>query len=339
MKVLQVILHGGIGGMETFARSLHKEISPDVEFQTISLDKGPRQPSSPPRRVQTAVGHIRRFRPDLLLTHSALPNLYGRLANVGTRPVVTVLHSGGDDYRFARLRHAEHILLPTTSAVIAVSNRVAQTYLRRFPQAEAKMYVIPNGVQAPRLIPTPSTSTGLPHRLIFAGRLVPMKQLHVLLEALDHVDTRHEWTLTIAGHGLSDYETACRHLANRLRTKNRIRFIGGQDDIYPLLEQSDLLIHPSLYEAQGLTLLEAAMHGLPSVVTHDVERHLSPRHVAIPFSAENVYSLADVLNRCLSTLPSLRKAAVSAAPHFIATGSIAHASRRYSEVLRMVSQS
>ena len=68
--------------------------------------------------------------------------------------------------------------------------------------------------------------------------------------------------------------------AQDLGVADRVRFLGRVGDVSQHLRTSDLLLHPSLFETFGFSLIEAADHGLP-VVTLPVPAidELVPRFV------------------------------------------------------------
>jgi UDP-glucose:(heptosyl)LPS alpha-1,3-glucosyltransferase len=57
--------------------------------------------------------------------------------------------------------------------------------------------------------------------------------------------------------------------AQKLGLHERVRFLGGRDDVPNLLQAADVLLHPAYKENTGNALLEAMIAGLP-VVTSDV---------------------------------------------------------------------
>ncbi len=57
--------------------------------------------------------------------------------------------------------------------------------------------------------------------------------------------------------------------AQKLDLQERVRFLGGRDDVPNLLQAADVLLHPAYKENTGNALLEAMIAGLP-VVTSDV---------------------------------------------------------------------
>lgn len=58
-------------------------------------------------------------------------------------------------------------------------------------------------------------------------------------------------------------------LAARLHVHDRVKFLGGRDDIPHLLLAADFLIHPAYHENTGTVILEAIVSGTP-VLTIDV---------------------------------------------------------------------
>jgi glycosyltransferase involved in cell wall biosynthesis len=102
--------------------------------------------------------------------------------------------------------------------------------------------------------------------LVALGRLVPHKRLHLAIEAV--AELREEFpdiTLTLIGHGY--WEAELRALAERLDVLDQITFTGFVDERTKsrLLAESWLHVLPSLKEGWGLTVVEAASLGTPSV--------------------------------------------------------------------------
>ena len=58
-----------------------------------------------------------------------------------------------------------------------------------------------------------------------------------------------------------------RRLARRLAVADRVRFVGGRDDVAAWLQAADALALPAYDEAAGMVILEAACAGVPVVAT------------------------------------------------------------------------
>jgi glycosyltransferase involved in cell wall biosynthesis len=101
-------------------------------------------------------------------------------------------------------------------------------------------------------------------RLVFAGRLVALKGVDLLLEAL--VGATETVTLDVIGDGPAAAEL--RTLAGRLGLTERVRFLGWLDQagLAETMGAADGFVFPSLREAGGTAVLEAMAAGLPVVV-------------------------------------------------------------------------
>ena len=98
------------------------------------------------------------------------------------------------------------------------------------------------------------------------GRLVPQKDLATLLRATRELAQLHPGLrLLVAGDG--PQRRMLERLAADLQLTDVVRFLGLRYDLATVYAALDVLALPSLYEGQGLVLLEAAAAGVPVVAT------------------------------------------------------------------------
>ncbi|MFC0189214.1 glycosyltransferase family 4 protein [Fictibacillus aquaticus] len=102
--------------------------------------------------------------------------------------------------------------------------------------------------------------------LFFSGRLVYLKGVHILLQALKHLKKfRSDWECWIAGDGEQREELEA--LAATLGISSNIRFLGSITNMSHYLKQSDIFIFPSLQDNQPFSIIEAQFSGLPVIVS------------------------------------------------------------------------
>jgi glycosyltransferase involved in cell wall biosynthesis len=107
-------------------------------------------------------------------------------------------------------------------------------------------------------------------RIVFSGRLVPVKRPDLLIEAFIQIaPSRPLWDLVMVGHGPMRGE-----LESRIPESLRLRviwtgFIDDQATVSALYRSCDVLVLPSDYEPWALVINEAVAAGL-AVVTSDV---------------------------------------------------------------------
>ena len=134
-----------------------------------------------------------------------------------------------------------------------------------FRVSPSKVISYPLGIQN-KQIGTPLSKRDQPKILIFSGRVIYLKGITFLLEALSQVNTvRQDWECLIVGDG--DYLPTAKTLAKRLRLNDRVSFLGHQQNMESILAQGDLLIQPSLQDTQPLSVVEGQFAGLPAIVS------------------------------------------------------------------------
>jgi glycosyltransferase involved in cell wall biosynthesis len=120
---------------------------------------------------------------------------------------------------------------------------------------EKMIKVIPNGVNTIQFKPSLSEKSSRT-TLIYVGRLVQTKGVHLLLKAFHQVlEKRISANLHIAGDGPE--KEKLQSLARELEITNCTHFYGSVDNVAPLLKKSDIFVLPSSVEGLPNALLEA----------------------------------------------------------------------------------
>ena len=201
------------------------------------------------------------------LFHANIPGrVLGRLAGVPI--VISTEHTMGMEsgwrYRVNRLTH------PFADRVVCVSQQIADFVAREAGIPEAKIVVIPNGVDLLRFQDLPERQStrialGLPVDrpvICTVARLEPVKRLDVLLRALARLSGVE---LVVVGEGQERGRLA--QLAAELGVGQRVQFVGPQRDVLPWLAACDLFVLSSDWEGLSMALLEAMAARLPVVAT------------------------------------------------------------------------
>ncbi|MGX4587228.1 glycosyltransferase family 4 protein [Paenibacillus chitinolyticus] len=102
--------------------------------------------------------------------------------------------------------------------------------------------------------------------IIFTGRLIPIKGVSLLIEAVGLLRTvRDDFVCWIVGEG--DLEAELNRQCTELGLLETVQFLGRRSDVPYLLAQSDIFVQPSYVDNQPLSLIEAQLAGKPSVVS------------------------------------------------------------------------
>lgn len=100
--------------------------------------------------------------------------------------------------------------------------------------------------------------------ILNVGRLDEQKGQWHLLKAFSLIENKHtDIDLVIIGKGPE--EIRLKELAISLNIKNRVHFIGFQDNPYNIMKQAELFVFPSLYEGFPMVLIESMLCNLPII--------------------------------------------------------------------------
>jgi glycosyltransferase involved in cell wall biosynthesis len=231
-----------------------------------------------PRGICRLRSLIRKFNPDVVHSHMVHANLLSRVARLICRfPVlICTAHNlretserGGPTWHKELLYRATDFLADTTTIICGAAS---ERYLRIGAVPAGKLRVIHNGVDTEHFSPSKNRRPAARKALNVAdhfvwlavGRLVHQKDYPTLLRALTLLG-RSKWVLLIAGRGplAADLQAECEVLG----LSERVRFLGGRENILELYHAADAFVMSSRFEGLSAALLEAASMGLPSVVT------------------------------------------------------------------------
>ncbi len=325
---MQLLLSPRLGGAETLAASLTtafeaEQIAAPVEYVDPEMSLGRFG------RYKHVRSRIMYHNPDVILAHSALPNIYARVA-VGSTPVVAILHSASDDMQAISLRLAERALQRRTAALVAVSRSAADEYQEWFPKS--KLEVIPNGV-----VSGPSKMAfrqSGPIRFVSMARVAQQKDPATWLaiaRAYVRRDVNSDSSFVWYGPVSEEFRSIALDDAN-----GRIRFAGPADDVQSTLLNADVLLHTSRREAHPIAILEAAAIGLPVVCTDTVASVCGPLIEKVSFRAGDTEDGLAALGRLCDQWTEVARRAIDAASKIQSVYGIASTARSYSNIIRSV---
>jgi glycosyltransferase involved in cell wall biosynthesis len=142
-----------------------------------------------------------------------------------------------------------------------------------------RIRVIHPGVDAAHYAPDPAVPRAVAPRFLYVGRLKRYKGVGVAIRALAIARrSRPDLRLDVAGSG--DYATSLRSLAAELKQEEAIRFHGfvSEAEKVRLLRTAWANVFPSPKEGWGITIIEAAACGTPSLASDSPGLRDSVRH-------------------------------------------------------------
>ena len=223
------------------------------------------------------IKEIRKFRPDVIHTHTAKAGVLGRLAGLIARPQAKrvhtfhghLLHGYFSSGKTRLVILLEKLLGFITYRFIAIGNIVKNDLVGAGIAHDSKFEVIYPGLQDldKHRQTDAQTALGLDRGkkyLVFVGRLTRIKRPERLLDLARSLKDKHpECWLLIAGAG----ELLEALSAKAEKEELPITFLGWRKDIGVILSASDIAVLCSDNEGIPLTLIQASQAGLPIVST------------------------------------------------------------------------
>lgn len=161
--------------------------------------------------------------------------------------------------------------------------------------------------------------------ILFIGRLTKDKGIVELLESFKSIaKNAKDWHLLLVG---PDEDHIVKNYVNTNDYKSRIMYFNYTNKPEYYMQASDILCLPSLREGFGNVVLEAAMCGVPSVVSEiyglkDVVEKDITANTFVPSSADGLYSALSIMVTDKEKLLKMGEAAHNRAKYLFSSRSI-----------------
>lgn len=150
------------------------------------------------------------------------------------------------------------------AAIVGVSQKVLDQIQKKVDISK-KGYVVYNGVDTDEFVPVVHKNRRI--EIVSIGNLIPLKGHDYTIQAVKKIVEKGKYDihLTIAGRG--EKEAELKTLVEKLELSKYVQFVGyvTYDKIVSLLQNSDVFVLPSYYEALGCVYLEAMACGVPVI--------------------------------------------------------------------------
>lgn len=347
LRVLRVIARMNVGGPALQVTGLVEDLDPerfDHRLLTGSVGRGEadyislRAPGLPHRTVR-GLGRspaalddlralhalrteMRAFRPHIVHTHTAKAGVLGRVAawSTGVPALVHTYHGHLLHGYFSpgvtrAVVGVERTLALRTTRLVAVGARVRDELLSAGVGSPHQYAVVPPGITLPT---APSRAAarerlGLPQSaqvVVLVARLTRIKRPERFVELAHRLAGRHPDTVfAVVGDGelLPSLQAAAGSV---------VRFLGWRPDVETVYAASDLVVLTSDNEGMPVSLIEAALCGVPAVAT----RVGSVAEVVVDGQSGwlcdvDVDALVRAVDEALSDPSRLRRAGAAAQEH------------------------
>lgn len=258
------------------------------------------------------------FRPDIVLTYTIKPNIYGGwvAARLGVPCIATVTGLGTAVQNPGLLQKLTLFLYRwgiRSNAKVFFQNRENRDILLRHKIVRSEQVVMVPGsgvnLEHHRMEPYPKNDGTV--QFVYIARLMRDKGINEFAEMVKRIGVKFP---QVQFDVLGKSEESCAELVQRMTADGRVVYHGYQENVRPFLQRAHAILLPSYHEGTANVLLETAATGRPILASSipGCRETFDESVSGFGFEPKNADDLTRTVEKFI-TLPYDQKAAMGAA--------------------------
>lgn len=246
-------------------------INMGCKFIDIKMDRRGTNPVKDMGIIFNYLKILKETKPDIVLTFTIKPNLYGGFAcRIKKIPYIANITGLGTALQNEGLLQKLTIFLYHIAfkkiKCCFMQNEDNMKFFEKHKIADGKRVLLPGSgvnLEKYKLLEYPKENCDL--EFLFIGRIMKEKGIDLYIETAKYIKSKYKNTkFHVIGYCEQDYEQKL----NDLQNQGIIIYHGKQDDMIPFYKLSCCTIHPTYYpEGMSNVLLESAASGRPVITT------------------------------------------------------------------------
>ncbi|SCL85388.1 glycosyltransferase family 4 protein [Sporanaerobacter sp. PP17-6a] len=275
-------------------------INTGANYIQTYIDRRGKNPFEDLRIIKNYKKIFKRLNPDLILTYTIKPNIYGSyVANKFNIPVIMNVTGIGSSLATGKFKGIiEHMYKYACNKANTVffqnqSNRDFFIRNKIINENKTRTILIPgSGVNINKFKPVGKTKKDDITRFLFIGRIMKEKGIEEYLHVAESVATQYP---NVEFQILGSFEEE-KYKNLILNNKNeKLKYLGVSDDVRNEIREVDCIVHPSYHEGMSNVLLEGAAMGKPLIASniHGCREIIDDRINGYLFKVKSVESLEE----------------------------------------------
>lgn len=239
-------------------------------FLRTTMNRRGINPFDDARLVIRYIRVIREKRPDVVLSFTIKPNVYGAFAAGLFRvPIIITVTGLGTSFFSKRLggivRRLYKQACKQAVAVFFQNTSNKDVFLENRIVDLGKALLVPgSGVNVEKFKPTPKTKDDGVVRFLFIGRIMRDKGIEEYLHAAKELREKYPDT---EFQILGPFEEEQYRIVIE-QSNSAVVYLGVSDDVRTFIREADCIVHPSYHEGMSNVLLEGAAMGKPLIASN-----------------------------------------------------------------------
>ena len=215
------------------------------------------------RRMKWFRKFVKKERPDLILSFLEPWNLRVLVSTIGIN-VKTVVSERTDPWivnKFKFMQWFEKFVYRRADSILVQTPSIQKFFDGNLKQ---KTHIIYNPVNLPSEMVGRAVKTAKTKRIVFIGRLMPVKNLDILIKAFAKFSKNHPgYSLSIYGEGVLKDELI--ELSTNLGVDGKVEILGPCNNIHEAILDAEMMCLVSKREGMSNAMIEAMTLGLPCI--------------------------------------------------------------------------
>ena len=208
---------------------------------------------------------VKKENPDLILSFLEPWNLRVLASTIGLG-VKTIVAERTDPWivnKYRVMQQFEKLMYSRADGILVQTQSIKKFFNGKLNK---RTHIIYNPVNLPPEMVGKAITTPKKKRIVFVGRLVPVKNIDVLIKAFGFFTKAHpDYTLTIYGDG--PLEDDLKALVTSLKLTDKVEIPGPSKTIHQDVLDAEMLCLVSKREGMSNTMIEAMTLGIPCICT------------------------------------------------------------------------
>jgi len=186
--------------------------------------------------------------------------------------------------------------------IILVSEYIKKVFLKKFPNLEGKIVLIPNAINLDKFYPDPDKKKNF--KICTLSFLEERKRIDLVIEAMKFIKNP---TIKLHIGGVGNIGTQLKNRIQYEKLEDRVFLDGKIDNLQEWYRDKDIIINSSENESFGVSIIEAmACEVIPFIRGWGAAKYLYPKEFILPYheqkfikslsgQMDNFYQLSDVI--------------------------------------------
>lgn len=248
---------------------------------------------------------VKEINPDIVLTYTIKPNIYGTYAaSIKKKPVLINVTGLGTSFTSSKFKQVVFQLYKyacSKATVVFFQNESNRAFFINNKIVDLnKTILLPgSGVNTSKFKPLEKMDGRRVIKFLFIGRVMREKGINEYLEVANIITSKYE---NVEFYVLGPFEEQEYEIIFQNNLNDRIRYLGVSSDVREEIREADCIVNPSYHEGMSNVLLEAASMGKPLIASNisGCKEIISEGENGFLFDVQSVSSLQEKIIRFIN---------------------------------------